>query len=95
MCVSAAVVCLPGAAAEPVTTPKMPRGRPPKNVTSISPGSWYRAMRLVRMAKAAELEAHARRHRDAAARMPEFMNAALRQAAQLEAEARVLRGPSR
>lgn len=89
---SAVIVSLPGAAAAPVQTPKLPPGRPPKNVTSIRPGSWYRAVRQVRLDKASMLEADARRYRATAARMPEYMSIALENAALLEAEARALRG---
>ena len=92
---SAAIIPLPGAAAAPVQTPKLPPGRPPKNVTSIRPGSWYRSVRHVRMAKVNELEAEARRCRDYVAGMPEYLNFALEKAALLEAQARALRGASR
>ena len=89
---SAALIPLPGAAAAPVQTPKLPPGRPPKNVTSIRPGSWYRAVRQVRIDKASRLEGEARSYRDTVARMPEYMSVALEKAALLEAEARALRG---
>jgi len=89
---SAVIVPLPGAAAAPVQTPKLPPGRPPKNVTSIRPGSWYRAVRQVRRDKASRLEAEARSLRDTAARMPEYMSVALERAARLEAEALALGG---
>ena len=92
---SAVIVSLPGAAAAPVQTPKLPPGRPPKNVTSIRPGSWYRAVRQVRLDKATRLEGEARSYRDTAARMPEYMSIALENAALLEAEARALRGSAR
>ena len=92
---SAVIVSLPGAAAAPVPTPKLPPGRPPKNVTSIRPGSWYRAVRQVRLDKATRLEGEARSYRDTAARMPEYMSVALENAALLEAEARALRGSAR
>ena len=92
---SAALIPLPGAAAAPVQTPKLPPGRPPKNVTSIRPGSWYRAVRQVRLDKATRLEGEARSYRDTAARMPEYMSIALENAALLEAEARALRGSAR
>ena len=67
---SAALIPLPGAAAAPVQTPKLPPGRPPKNVTSIRPGSWYRAVRQVRLDKASRLEADAKSYRQTAASMP-------------------------
>ena len=89
---SAVIMPLPGAAAAPVPTPKLPPGRPPKNVTSIRPGSWYRAVRQVRIDKASRLEGEARSYRDTVARMPEYMSVALEKAALLEAEARALRG---
>ena len=89
---SAAIIPLPGAAAAPVQTPKLPPGRPPKNVTSIRPGSWYRAVRQVRLDKASRLEGEARSYRDTVAGMPEYMSLALERAALLEAEARALRG---
>ena len=92
---SAVIIPLPGAAAAPVQTPKLPPGRPPKNVTSIRPGSWYRAVRQVRLDKATRLEGEARSYRDTAARMPEYMSIALENAALLEAEARALRGSAR
>lgn len=92
---SAAIIPLPGAAAVPVQTPKLPPGRPPRNVTSIRPGSWYRACRQVRIDKASMLEADARRYRDTAASMPGYMDFALREAARLEDEARALRGAPR
>ena len=92
---SAVIMPLPGAAAAPVQTPKLPPGRPPKNVTSIRPGSWYRAVRQVRLDKATRLEGEARSYRDTAARMPEYMSIALENAALLEAEARALRGSAR
>jgi hypothetical protein len=92
---SAVIIPLPGAAAAPVLTPKLPPGRPPKNVTSIRSGSWYRSVRQVRMYNAGVLEADARRYRDAAASMPEYMNFSLEKAALLEAEARALRGAPR
>ena len=89
---SAVIIPLPGAAVAPVLTPKQPPGRPPKNVTSIRPGSWYRAVRQVRLDKASRLEGEARSYRDTVARMPEYMSVALEKAALLEAEARALRG---
>ena len=89
---SAAIIPLPGAAATPVQTPKLPPGRPPKNVTSIRPGSWYRAVRRVRLDKASRLEVEAQRCRDYVAGMPEYMCFALEKAALLEAQARALRG---
>ena len=92
---SAVIMPLPGAAAAPVQTPKLPPGRPPKNVTSIRPGSWYRAVRQVRIDKASRLEAEARRCRDYVAGMPEYLNFALEKAALLEAQARALRGSAR
>ena len=92
---SAALIPLPGAAAAPVQTPKLPPGRPPKNVTSIRPGSWYRAVRQVRLDKASRLEADARRYRATAARMPELVEFSLCEAACLEAQARALRGFAR
>ncbi len=89
---SAVIIPLPGAAAAPVQTPRLPPGRPPRNVTSIRPGSWYRSVRQVRMSKVGELEADARRYRDTAARMPELIELSLCKAACLEAEALALRG---
>ena len=89
---SAAIIPLPGAAATPVHTPKLPPGRPPKNVTSIRPGSWYRSLRQVRMAKVNGLEEEAQRLRGTVAGMPEYMSLALERAALLEAQARALRG---
>ena len=89
---SAVIIPLPGAAVAPVLTPKLPPGRPPKNVTSIRPGSWYRAVRQVRLDKASRLEGEARSYRDTVAGMPEYMSLALERAALLEAQARALRG---
>lgn len=92
---SAVIIPLPGAAATPVHTPKLPPGRPPKNVTSIRPGCWRRAVRQVRLSKAQELEADAKSYRQTAASMPGLMEIALRNAASLEAQARALRGAGR
>lgn len=72
---SAVIIPLPGAAATPVHTPKLPPGRPPKNVTSIRPGCWHRAVRQVRLSKAQELEADAKSYRQTAASMPGLMAA--------------------
>jgi hypothetical protein len=92
---SAIIIPLPGAAAAPVQTCKLPPGRPPKNVTSIRRARWYRAVRQARIDEAGRLEGEARSYRAMVACMPEYMSVAQEKAALLEAEARALRGASR
>lgn len=85
---SAAIIPLPGASAVPVATQKMPRGRPPKNVASIRRGAWLIGQKRIRLAKADALEKEAREIREMiASRVPGHLS----YAAELEAQARVLR----
>lgn len=92
---SAVILPLPGAAAAPVQTPKLPPGRPPKGVTSIAPGSAVRAYRRNRMNRAAALAARAQGLRNCAEGSRDYEAWALGRAAELDAEARALREPAR
>ena len=89
---SAAIIPLPGAAAAPVQTPKLSRGRPPKNVASIRRGLEVRRWRQWQLERAAELEAEAERLR---VRAEGFAMGCLQDAAVMEAQARALRKAAR
>jgi hypothetical protein len=88
---SASIIPLPGAAAAPVPSAKLGPGRPPKNVASIRRGVQIRAFRRLHSTHADELEASARRYREAAESMRETIAFALHEAAVVEAQARALR----
>lgn len=89
---SAAIIPLPGAAAVQVVRSKLPRGRPPANVSSLRRGKQIRAIRESWVTHANGLEARARELRGMAQNNAAFC---LPEAARLEAEALALRGTSR
>lgn len=89
---SAVVIPLPGAAAAPVLTPKLPPGRPPKNVTSIRRGKKNRLIRQSWTERAQELEAKAQEMRGRAEGYAAFC---LMEAAGLASQAREARARAR